>query len=186
MQCHERGIPVTVVPGPSAVISALAISGLPTGRFTFEGFLSTAKKSRREHLESLREEPRTMVFYEAPHKLAATLRDLLDTLGDRRIALARELTKIHEEVIRTTLAEAANRFADGSARGEFVLVVEGAAQETPAKPCTVEEAAALALSLAAEENLPLSEACRRAAAQTGLPRNRIYKAASAQHEASRP
>ena len=114
------------------------------------------------------------------------LADLLDTLGDRRIALARELTKIHEEVIRTTLAEAANRFADGSARGEFVLVVEGAAQETPAKPCTVEEAAALALSLAAEESLPLSEACRRAAAQTGLPRNRIYKAASAQHEASRP
>ena len=185
-ECAARGIRVLAVPGPTAMATALALSGLPTGRFTFEGFLSVNKKSRRDHLEELRGEKRTMVFYEAPHKLAATLRDLLDTLGDRRIALARELTKIHEEVIRTTLAEAANRFADGSARGEFVLVVEGAAQETPAKPCTVEEAAALALSLAAEESLPLSEACRRAAAQTGLPRNRIYKAASAQHEASRP
>ena len=185
-ECAARGIRVLAVPGPTAMATALALSGLPTGRFTFEGFLSVNKKSRRDHLEELRGEKRTMVFYEAPHKLAATLRDLLDTLGDRRIALARELTKIHEEVIRTTLAEAANRFADGSARGEFVLVVEGAAQETPAEAVTVEEAAALALSLAAEENLPLSEACRRAAAQTGLPRNRIYKAASAQHEASRP
>ena len=185
-ECAARGIRVLAVPGPTAMATALALSGLPTGRFTFEGFLSVNKKSRRDHLEELRGEKRTMVFYEAPHKLAATLRDLLDTLGDRRIALARELTKIHEEVIRTTLAEAANRFADGSARGEFVLVVEGAAQEAPAEAVTVEEAAALALSLAAEENLPLSEACRRAAAQTGLPRNRIYKAASAQHEASRP
>ena len=185
-ECAARGIRVLAVPGPTAMATALALSGLPTGRFTFEGFLSVNKKSRRDHLEELRGEKRTMVFYEAPHKLAATLRDLLDTLGDRRIALARELTKIHEEVIRTTLAEAADRFADGSARGEFVLVVEGAAQEAPAEAVTVEEAAALALSLAAEENLPLSEACRRAAAQTGLPRNRIYKAASAQHEASRP
>ena len=185
-ECAARGIRVLAVPGPTAMATALALSGLPTGRFTFEGFLSVNKKSRRDHLEELRGEKRTMVFYEAPHKLAATLRDLLDTLGDRRIALARELTKIHEEVIRTTLAEAADRFADGSARGEFVLVVEGAAQEAPAEAVTVEEAAALALSLAAEENLPLSEACRRAAAQTGLPRNKIYKAASAQHEASRP
>ena len=185
-ECAARGIRVLAVPGPTAMATALALSGLPTGRFTFEGFLSVNKKSRRDHLEELRGEKRTMVFYEAPHKLAATLRDLLDTLGDRRIALARELTKIHEEVIRTTLAEAANRFADGSARGEFVLVVEGAAQEAPAEAVTVEEAAALALSLAAEESLPLSEACRRAAAQTGLPRNKIYKAASAQHEASRP
>lgn len=185
-ECAARGIRVLAVPGPTAMATALALSGLPTGRFTFEGFLSVNKKSRRDHLEELRGEKRTMVFYEAPHKLAATLRDLLDTLGDRRIALARELTKIHEEVIRTTLAEAADRFADGSARGEFVLVVEGAAQEAPAEAVTVKEAAALALSLAAEESLPLSEACRRAAAQTGLPRNKIYKAASAQHEASRP
>ena len=185
-ECAARGIRVLAVPGPTAMATALALSGLPTGRFTFEGFLSVNKKSRRDHLEELRGEKRTMVFYEAPHKLAATLRDLLDTLGDRRIALARELTKIHEEVIRTTLAEAADRFADGSARGEFVLVVEGAAQEAPAEAVTVEEAAALALSLAAEESLPLSEACRRAAAQTGLPRNKIYKAASAQHEAFRP
>ena len=125
-QCAERGIPVLAVPGPSAVVTALALSGLPTGRFAFEGFLSVNKKSRREHLQSLSGERRTMVFYEAPHKLPGTLRDLLEALGDRRVALARELTKVHEEVIRTTLSEAAARYADGGARGDFVLVVEGA------------------------------------------------------------
>ena len=103
--CHDEGIPVTVVPGPSAVVTALALSGLPAGRFTFEGFLSVNKRSRREHLEALRLEQRTMVFYEAPHKLPATLRDMALVLGERRIALVRELTKIHEEVIRTTLPE---------------------------------------------------------------------------------
>ena len=110
-QCAEKGIPVWVVPGPSAVVSALAVSGLPTGRFTFEGFLSVNKKSRREHLQQVRQEYRTMVFYEAPHKLSATLQDMLEAFGDRRIAIVRELTKVHEEVIRTTLAQAAARFA---------------------------------------------------------------------------
>ena len=108
-QCAERGSPVLAVPGPSAVVTALALSGLPTGRFAFEGFLSVNKKSRREHLQSLSGERRTMVFYEAPHKLPGTLRDLLEALGDRRVALARELTKVHEEVSRTTLSEAAAR-----------------------------------------------------------------------------
>lgn len=172
-QCHERGIPVTVVPGPSAVISALAISGLPTGRFTFEGFLSTAKKSRREHLEALREEPRTMVFYEAPHKLISTLQDMAKTWGDRRIALVREITKIHEEVIRTTLFQAAEAYADGHAKGEFVLIVEGAGpDETPER--SPEDGAACARRWM-EEGLSASEAAKRAAAACGLRKGDIYK-----------
>ena len=177
VQCAEAGIEICAVPGPSAVITALALSALPSGRFTFEGFLSTSGKSRREHLDSLRGERRTMVFYEAPHKLPATLRDLLDVLGDRRVALARELTKVHEEVIRTTLAEAAARYADGGARGEFVLVIEGAPEAAAqGEAVTVEEAAALALALAAEENLSPSEAAKRLAAETGLRKSEIYHA----------
>lgn len=177
--CHEAGIPVTVVPGPSAVVTALALSGLPTGRFTFEGFLSVNRRSRREHLESLRQERRTMVFYEAPHKLPATLRDMAETLGDRRVALVRELTKIHEEVIRTTLAAAAERFASEAPRGEFVLVIEGAAPaEAPA--VTLEEAAALAADYAAE-GLPASEAARRAAAETGCKKGEIYRLLTVQN-----
>ncbi|WBY63601.1 MAG: Ribosomal RNA small subunit methyltransferase I [Thermocaproicibacter melissae] len=171
-QCAERGIPVTVVPGPSAVVTALAVSGLPTGRFTFEGFLSVNKKNRRKHLEEIRDERRTMVFYEAPHKLAATLADLLAVLGNRRIALVRELTKIHEEVIRTTLAEAAERYADGSARGEFVLVVEGA--EKKDEPKSEEDAVALARSYLAE-GLSASEAAKRAASETGRKKGEIYR-----------
>lgn len=177
--CHEAGIPVTVVPGPSAVVTALALSGLSTGRFTFEGFLSVNRRSRREHLESLRQERRTMVFYEAPHKLPATLRDMAETLGDRRVALVRELTKIHEEVIRTTLAAAAERFASEAPRGEFVLVIEGAA---PAEvlAVTLEEAAALAADYAAE-GLPASEAARRAAAETGCKKGEIYRLLTVQN-----
>ena len=171
-QCAERGIPVYVVPGPSAVVSALAVSGLPTGRFTFEGFLSVNKKSRREHLEELREERRTMVFYEAPHKLAGTLADLLAAFGDRRISLVRELTKIHEEVIRTTLAEAAARYADGGARGEFVLVVEGAEKKEEQKP--EEDAVALARGYLAD-GLSVSEAAKRAASETGRRKGEIYR-----------
>ena len=176
-QCAARGIRIVTVPGPTAMATGLALSGLPTGRFTFEGFLSMNKKSRREHLLSLRDERRTMVFYEAPHKLPATLRDLLDVLGDRRVALARELTKVHEEVIRTTLAEAAARYADGGARGEFVLVIEGAPEAAAqGEAVTVEEAAALALALAAEENFSPSEAAKRLAAETGLRKSEIYHA----------
>lgn len=177
--CHEAGIPVTVVPGPSAVVTALALSGLPTGRFTFEGFLSVNRRSRREHLESLRQERRTMVFYEAPHKLPATLQDMAETLGDRRVALVREITKIHEEVIRTTLKKAAERFASEAPRGEFVLVIEGAAPaEAPA--VTLEEAAALAADYAAE-GLPASEAARRAAAETGCKKGEIYRLLTVQN-----
>ena len=172
-QCHERGIPVGVVPGPTAMATALAVAGLPTGRFAFEGFLSMNKRSRREHLDSLRGEPRTMVFYEAPHKLLSTLEDLLSVLGDRRIALVRELTKIHEEVVRTTLAAAIERYTQDAPRGEFVLVVEGAAP-TEQPPMTVEEAEALAREYLAQGMSP-SEAAKTAAAETGLKKGDIYR-----------
>ena len=171
--CHDEGIPVTVVPGPSAVVTALALSGLPAGRFTFEGFLSVNKRSRREHLEALRLEQRTMVFYEAPHKLPATLRDMALVLGERRIALVRELTKIHEEVIRTTLPEAAERFSQEAPRGEFVLVIEGAAPVQEPQ-VTLEEAAALAREYAAQ-GTAASEAAWRAAAETGHKKGDIYR-----------
>lgn len=173
-QCHERGIPVTVVPGPSAVITALAISGMPTGRFTFEGFLSVSRRSRREHLDSLKEERRTMVFYEAPHKLASTLEDMLETLGDRRICLVRELTKLHEEVIRTTLSGAAVRYRSEAARGEFVLIVEGRTPEA-APAAEPQDGVCLARSLMESEGLSPSEAARRAAAETGLKKGDIYR-----------
>ena len=172
-QCHERGIPVGVVPGPTAMATALAVAGLPTGRFAFEGFLSMNKRSRREHLDSLRGEPRTMVFYEAPHKLLSTLEDLFATLGERRIALVRELTKVHEEVIRTTLTEAITRYTQDTPRGEFVLVVEGAAP-TEQPPMTVEQAEALAREYLAQGMSP-SEAAKTAAAETGLKKGDIYR-----------
>lgn len=172
-QCAEKGIPVSVVPGPCAAVSALAVSGMPSGRFTFEGFLSVNKKSRREHLQELKNECRTMIFYEAPHKLADTLSDMLKVFGDRRITLARELTKIHEEIIRTTLANAAASYKDGGARGEFVLVIEGAPK--PEKETgTPEEAAKLARNYM-DAGFPASEAAKRAAAETGLKKNEIYR-----------
>ena len=175
-QCAEKGIPVYVVPGPSAVVSALAVSGLPTSRFAFEGFLSVNRKNRRERLEELKNERRTIVFYEAPHKLAGTLSDLLAALGNRRIAVVRELTKIHEEVWRTTLSEASGRYADGGAKGEFVLVVEGAPR--PAETCgTLEEASAAARKYMAG-GLSASEAAKRAAAETGRKKSEIYRAVS--------
>ena len=178
--CHERGVPVGVVPGPTAVTAALALAGLPTGRFTFEGFLSVNKRSRRAHLDSLRGEMRTMVFYEAPHKLKYTLEDLLTVLGDRRIALVREITKIHEEVIRTTLSEAVARYEQENPRGEFVLIVEGAAPVEKAA-ATVEEAVDLARSYM-EEGMSVSEAAKTAAAETGLKKGDIYRLLTAKEE----
>lgn len=171
--CHERGIPVTVIPGPSAGISALAVSGLPTARFTFEGFLSTNRRDRRERLESLTAEQRTMVFYEAPHKLLGTLEDLLSAFGERRICLARELTKLHEEIVRTTLTEAVARYRETTPRGEFVLVIEGAAPaaDTPRTPA---EAAAIARAYV-DEGLSASDAAKKAAAETGVKKGDIYR-----------
>lgn len=123
--CSEADIQVVPVPGAVAGINALIASGLPTQRFTFEGFLTVNRRGRQEHLSSLREEQRTMIFYEAPHKLMSTLRDMLDTFGDRRITLCREITKIHEEFYRTTLSDAIKRYEENPPRGEFVLVIEG-------------------------------------------------------------
>jgi 16S rRNA (cytidine1402-2'-O)-methyltransferase len=172
-RCAQLGIPVECVPGPSAVVAAVALSGLPSGRFTFEGFLSMSKKSRFEHLQSIVSETRTMVFYEAPHKLRATLRDLYNTLGERRISVVREITKIHEEVIRTTLSEAAKLYSSGNAKGEFVLVIEGA---TPAPPpeMTVEQAVSIASGYL-EDGMSVSEAAKAAAADTGVKKSDIYK-----------
>lgn len=173
--CAERGIVAEVVPGPSAAVSALALSGLPTARFAFEGFLSVKRTSRFARLEEVREDPRTLIFYEAPHKLPYTLRDMLEVLGDRRITLARELTKLHEEVWRTTLAEAAAHYQDHAPRGEFVLVLEGARPPAEEK-ATLEEAVQVAVSLAAG-GASLSEAAREAARQTGFKKGEVYKAA---------
>lgn len=171
--CHERNIPVTVVPGPCAAVTALALSGMPAGRFTFEGFLSVTKRVRREHLLSLQKEPRTMIFYEAPHKLPATLRDMLEVFGDRELALVRELTKLHEEVIRTTLALAAERFATEAPRGEFVVIVGGAPREEQAA-FTAEQAAALARDYVAE-GMSASAAAKAAAAETDVKKSEIYR-----------
>lgn len=174
--CAEAGIPVTAIPGPCAAITALSISGLPTGRFCFEGFLSTNKKSRQAHLDGLRSETRTMIFYEAPHKLTATLADLSAAFGaERRISLCRELTKLHEEVLRTTLGEAAAYYAEHAPRGEFVLIVEGAA---PLAPEAVSEADALeAVRALIGQGLSRKDAVRRVSEQTGIPKNELYNAA---------
>ena len=174
-QCAEAGVTVLAAPGPSAVVTALAISGLPTGRFTFEGFLSVTKKSRFEHLESLRCEKRTMVFYEAPHKLLRTLADMLEVFGDRRIALCREMTKLHEECVRTTLSEALRRYELEPPRGEFVLVVEGEPERPAAQP-EPEEALAV-VERYREAGHSLREACRLAAEETGWTKNELYSLA---------
>lgn len=175
--CAQEGIPVYVVPGPTAAVSALAISGLPTGRFTFEGFLSVNKRSRKEHLEAVANEDRTMIFYEAPHKLRKTLSDFSKVFGsDRRVALCRELTKVHEEVWRTTLGEAAAHYREKEPRGEFVLVIEGRERPTvQEEEYTLEEAAALARELAAG-GLSASEAAKQAAQQTGFKKSQLYSA----------
>lgn len=174
--CAEAGIPVTAIPGPCAAITALSISGLPTGRFCFEGFLSTNKKSRQAHLDGLRGETRTMIFYEAPHKLTATLADLSAVFGaERRISLCRELTKLHEEVLRMTLGEAVAYYAENAPRGEFVLIVEGAA---PKAPEAVSEADALeAVRALIGQGLSRKDAVRRVSEQTGIPKNELYNAA---------
>lgn len=174
--CAVEHIPVYVVPGPTAVISALAVSGLPTGRFTFEGFLSMNKRSRREHLLSVEHETRTMVFYEAPHKLRKTLADLEKLFGgDRKLAVVRELTKLHEEVWRTDLHTAAAHYREHEPKGEYVLVVAGAqASAEPQEEYTVEDAAGLAREKM-EQGLSAADAAKEAARLTGLRKGDIYR-----------
>ena len=175
-QCAEAGITVCAIPGPCAVITALSISGQSTGRFCFEGFLSTAKKSRREHLDALVGETRTMVFYEAPHKLLSTLEDMAAVFGeDRPISLCRELTKLHEEVIRTTLGQAIAMYSENAPKGEFVLVVAGAIPVEKAQP-TAEDAAARVAQLMAE-GMSRKDAIKQTVLELKLPKNVVYEAA---------
>lgn len=174
--CGENGVEVLSIPGCCAAVNALAVSGLPTGRFTFEGFLSVNKRSRREHLESLKNETRTMIFHEAPHKLRPTLADFCQAFGpERRIALCRELTKLHEETRRCTLGEAAAYYQDHDPRGEYVLVVAGAAPREEAA-VTLEEGAARVLALV-EAGQRLKDAVREVAEHTGLSKNGLYATA---------
>ena len=175
-QCAEAGITVCAIPGPCAVITALSISGQSTGRFCFEGFLSTAKKSRREHLEALAGEPRTMVFYEAPHKLLTTLEDMAAVFGaDRPISLCRELTKLHEEVVRTTLSQAIAKYTEQPPKGEFVLVIAGA-PEQPKETATATDAAARVKALM-ESGISRKDAVKQTAKELDLPKNVVYDAA---------
>lgn len=174
--CGENGVTVQAIPGCCAAVNALAVSGLPTGRFTFEGFLSVNKKTRREHLASLKTERRTMIFHEAPHKLRTALADLCETFGpDRRMALCRELTKLHEETRRCTLGEAAAYYAENAPRGEYVLVIAGA-PETGDAAVSLEEGAVQVLALVGQ-GIRLKDAAKEVAAHTGLSRNDLYAAA---------
>lgn len=182
--CRSRGIEVRVVPGPSSVVSAVALSGLPTGRFTFEGFLSVTKKSRFEHLNSLKSETRTMVFLEAPHKLKATLADMLTVFGDREISLSRELTKIHEETLSLTLSRACEIYEEQSPRGEYVLCVRGA--ESGSETVPDPEEAVKAIVALRKEGLSLKEASRRISEKTGISRKVLYDAVLERQEADEP
>ena len=173
--CAENGVEVLSIPGCCAAVNALAVSGLPTGRFTFEGFLTVNKKSRRERLESLKNEERTMIFHEAPHKLLTTLEDLTAAFGaDRRIALCRELTKLHEETRRCTLGEAVAYYTENAPKGEFVLVLAGA-EPRESVTVTLEDAVAQVLTLKAQ-GMRLKDAAKEVAEHTGLSKNELYAA----------
>ena len=174
--CAQAQVPVIAIPGCCAGISALAVSGLPTGRFVFEGFLTVNKKSRRERLEILKAEERTMIFHEAPHKLLTTLEDLSAAFGpERQVALCRELTKLHEETRRTTLGEAAAWYRETAPKGEFVLVVAGAPPRQAAA-VSLEEAVGQVLALRAH-GMRLKDAAKEVAEHTGLSKNELYAAA---------
>ncbi len=175
-RCIENDISVSPIPGAVAAVNALIISGLPTRRFAFEGFLSVNKRHRHEHLEAVKNDTHTLIFYEAPHKLKGTLKDLYEALGDRKIAIIRELTKIHEEAIRTTLSNAIKLYDDEPARGEFVLVIEGAARGTantednPLNSLSVSEHVEKYIA----DGLSQKDAVKRAAADRGVPKREIY------------
>lgn len=173
-QCHEKNIKVTVIPGPCAAVSALAISGLSTGRFTFEGFLSVNKKSRFAHLDSIKNEPRTMIFYEAPHKLLRTLKDFYKIFGNRKISLVRELTKIHEEVVLTTIKDAIIKYESEPIKGEFVLVVDGKKESAQSEKITVEMAVEMA-KLLLKNGSTVADAAKQVAKETGMKKSDIYK-----------
>lgn len=171
--CAENDIKVEVVPGPSAAISALAISGLGTSRFRFEGFLSVNKRQRFDHLAQVKNAQETLIFYEAPHKLHKTLRDMLEYFGDRKISLCRELTKLHEEVVRTTLSEAVKLYPDKGVKGEFVLVIEGASEDEVIVPETIEQAFGQ-VRLLVEKGVRGADACKEIAKATGFSKGELY------------
>jgi len=173
--CAENGVTVQSIPGCCAAISALAVSGLDTRRFTFEGFLSANRSERRQQLSELTGEERTMVFHEAPHKLRPTLSDMLDVLGDRPVALCRELTKLHEDTMRTTLQGAVDYYAGNEPRGEYVLVVAGREKREGAR-MTLQEGVQRVQKLR-EGGMKMKEAVRQVADDTGLGRNELYDAA---------
>ena len=173
--CAENGVTVQAIPGCCAAIAALAVSGLDTRRFTFEGFLPSGKKERRTALEELTGEARTMVFHEAPHRLRATLADMAEVLGDRPVALCRELTKLHEDTVRTTLAQAAAYYAANEPRGEYVLVVAGR-EKQQGPQLTLEQGVERVLRLR-EDGMRMKDAVRQVADDTGLSRNDLYDAA---------
>lgn len=181
--CKEQGIPVTAVPGPSAAVTALAISGQETGRFTFEGFLSVTKKQRQAHLEELKTERRTMIFYEAPHKLLRTLTDFADCFGGTRpLSICRELTKLHEEVWKTTIAEALQRYEMQPPKGEFVLIVAGLPeQKTNTDTITIDEALQR-IQKRLEAGERLTDVCKAVAAETGYRKQALYQAYQKQTE----
>lgn len=171
-ECHEQGIEVESVPGPTAFATAMALSGMPSGRFCFEGFLSVNKPSRRQHLDEIKNERRTMIFYEAPHKLIKTLDDMYEALGDRNIAIVREITKIHETVMRTSFSEAIEFYKTNEPRGEYVLIIEGAKEKKVSY--TLDDAVALAKKLM-QNGLSASAAAKESATVTGIKKSEIYK-----------
>ena len=173
--CAEHDVPVYAIPGCCAVISALAVSGLSTRRFTFEGFLPVNKKERREQLKQLKNEQRTMVFYEAPHKLLGTLEDLQEAFGDRAVTLCREITKLHEETRRTTLDQAVAHYRETTPKGEFVLVIAGA-EPVEEMAVTLEQGVEMVLARR-EAGERMKDAVRQVAADTGLNKNELYDAA---------
>ncbi len=173
-QAIAAGIEVIPIPGACAAITALCASGLVTGRFVFEGFIPVNRKSRRERLEEVKNETRTLIFYEAPHKLRNTLSDLLKTFGDREITLARELTKLHEEIVKTTLREANELYAEREPKGEYVLVVSGKAVADKTEE-TTEDDAVKTVELLLAQGLSLSDACKQAAAKTNIKKGELYK-----------
>ena len=172
-QAHEKGVKVESVPGPSAVITALAISGMPSGRFCFEGFLSVNKQSRKQHLDEIKNEKRTMIFYEAPHKLLATLKDMAAVLGDRPISVVKELTKLHETVFNTTLCRAVEYFTENAPKGEYVLIIGGNNDESK-KEYSLEDAVQIAKKLM-EDGMSTAAAAKEAAGVTGIKKGDIYK-----------
>lgn len=174
-KCRDLNIEIEAVPGPTAMATAAAICGLPAARFAFEGFLSVTKKQRYSHLKEAAKDTHTLIFYEAPHKLKSTLEDMLKYFGDRRIAICRELTKIHEEVIRTTISEAIEYYELNSPRGEFVLVVEGKCDDDAKDEYSLEDAVSIAQKLI-ENGSKMTEACKEAAQITGIRKNDIYSA----------